>query len=274
MRADSHFVEQITSGRPAAVGRMVEIGRIEPNAAQPRREMVDIDALAESIRERGILEPILVRPLEEEGRYQIIAGERRYQAALQVGLTIVPCVELDVDDRGCLEISLIENLQRRDLTIFEEAEAVARLMEDFGYTHEQVARRLGRSRTSITELLSLNRMPPSVQEACRRADITTKSTLMEIVRQEDEEAMLALIEEIERHGLTRDQVRRRKKGGVEGSEGEARPRPYVFRYQPPHRKVSVSLRFEEPEVEPKELLEALEEVVQDLRDRLARGEMP
>ncbi|NJN63712.1 MAG: ParB/RepB/Spo0J family partition protein [Acidobacteria bacterium] len=166
MRADAHFVEHITSGRPTAVGRMIEIGKIHPNPTQPRRQMTDIAELAESIRERGILEPILVRPLGED-RFEIVAGERRFRAASEVGLTVVPCVELDVDDRGCLEISLIENLQRRDLTLFEEAEAIGRLVDEFAYTHEQVARRLGRSRPSVTELLSLNRMPERVKDACR-----------------------------------------------------------------------------------------------------------
>jgi len=206
MRADTHFVDHITSGRSMSVGRMIEIERIEPNPNQPRREMRGIEELVASIRERGILEPILVRPMES-GKFQIIAGERRFVAASQVGLTMIPCVELEVDDRGCLEISLVENLQRRDLTPFEEAEAICRLLAEFQYTHEQVARKLGRSRTSITEILSLHRMPDAVKDACRRADILAKSTLMEIVRQPSEAAMLALVEAVSSAQLTRDEVR-------------------------------------------------------------------
>ncbi len=269
MRADAHFVEQITSSRPATVGRMIEIERLRPNPTQPRKELQGIEELAESIRERGILEPILVRPAED-GAFEIIAGERRYRAARLAGLSLIPCVEVDVDDRGSLEISLIENLQRRDLTVFEEAEAIGRLLDEFGYTHEQVARRLGRSRTSITELLSLNRMPASVKEACRRADITTKSTLMEIVRQADEAAMLELIDVISRHGLTRDEVRERKRqGGAQPRDGG---RPFVFRYEPPGRGFRVSLRFEREEVDSRDLLSALEEVVAELRARLAEDD--
>ena len=275
MRADTHFVEQITAGRPAAVGRMIEIDRIHPNPTQPRREMVGIEELAESIRERGILEPILVRPSGEgEELWEIIAGERRFRAAQRVGLTMVPCVELDVDDRGCLEISLIENLQRRDLTIFEEADAIARLLEDFEYTHDQLARRLGRSRTSITEILSLHRMPQSVKEACRRADITTKSTLMEICRQPDETSMLALVEAVAVHGLTRDQVRDRKRSGSTPEAAAAAPavrRPFVFRYRPANRPFALSLRFDREEVQPQELLQTLEEIVHDLRKQIAEG---
>ena len=267
MRADAHFVDQITSGRPVAVGRMIEIGRLRPNPTQPRKELQGIEELAESIRERGILEPILVRP-GDDGSFEIIAGERRYRAARLAGLSLVPCVEVDVDDRGSLEISLIENLQRRDLSVFEEAEAIGRLVEEFGYTHEQVARRLGRSRTSITELLSLNRMPESVKNACRRADITTKSTLMEIVRQENEQAMLDLIEAISRHGLTRDEVRERKRkpGGERRADGGGRP--FVFRYEPPDRGFRMSLRFEREDVDPRELLGALERAIEDVRRRI------
>lgn len=251
----------------------MEIEKIRPNPDQPRRELGGIEELAESVREKGILEPMLVRPLED-GTFQIIAGERRYHAARSVGLTIVPCIEVDVDERGCLEISLIENLQRLDLTVFEEAEAIARLVEDFAYTHEQIARKLGRARTSITELLSLNRMPVSVRNACRRADITTKSTLMEIVRQATEEEMLALVEAVASERLTRDEVRERKRrnGGNGGAGTTAAAKPYVFKYRPPNRGFSLSLRFDREVVETQELLATLEEIVAELKGQIAGGD--
>ena len=268
MRADTHFVDQITSGRPATVGRMIPIDKIHPNPTQPRRNHVDIAELAESIREKGILEPILVRP-RGDGSWEIVAGERRWRAATEVGLSLVPCIELDVDDQGCLEISLIENLQRRDLDPFEEADAIARLVQEFGYTHEQIARKLGRSRTSITELLGLTRMPPKVREACRRADILTKSTLMEISRQPDEASMLALVEAISRDQLTRDDVRELKRENnharTRGRTDRAKPRPFVFRYRPPDRNFTLSLRFEKEVVEPRELVDILEQILADLR---------
>jgi len=271
MRADAHFVDELATGRSLSVGRMVELDHIQANPDQPRREYPDIEELAESIREKGILEPILVRPLGS-GTFQIIAGERRFRAAMLVGLMKVPCIEIDVDERGCLEISLIENLQRRDLSLFEEAEAIARLVEDFGYTHEQVARKLGRSRTSMTEILGLSRMPESVKEACRRADITTKSTLMEIVRQPTEEAMLALVEAVSEQSLTRDDVRRLKRGGSSadargGTSGDG-PKQYVFRYKPADRGFSLNLKFDREVVPPEELLETLESIVVELREEI------
>ncbi len=274
MRADTHFVDQITSGRTAAVGRMIELERIHPNVNQPRREPRGIEDLMASIRERGILEPILVRPTGK-GEFEIVAGERRYLAAKRVGLSLIPCVELEVDDRGCLEISLVENLQRRDLTPFEEAEAITRLVEEFRYTHDQVARKLGRSRPSITEILSLQRMPEAVKEACRRADISTKSTLMEIVRQPDEASMLALVHTVASEQLTRDEVRQLKRAapGADPRHGAVRARPYVFRYQPPNRGFMLSLRFEQEILDPRELLTTLEGIVDELRQELSRGRL-
>ncbi|UCF69191.1 MAG: ParB/RepB/Spo0J family partition protein [Acidobacteriota bacterium] len=270
MRADTHFVDQITAGRPATIGRLISIELLEPNPDQPRREHQGVEELAESIREKGILEPMLVRPMGG-GRFQIIAGERRYRAACHVGLTQVPCIELDVDDRGCLEISLIENLQRKDLTAFEEAEAISRLCDEFAYTHEQVARKLGKSRTSITELLSLTRMPESVKVACRRADITSKSTLMEIVRQRSEAAMLALVRQIAEEELTRDEVRERKREGRRPERDAGEPRPYVFHYRPANREFALSLRFQQEVVEPRELLSVLREIVRDLEQQIDTG---
>ena len=184
---------------------------------------------------------------------------------------MVPCVELEVDDRGCLEISLVENLQRRDLTPFEEAEAVNRLVEEFSYTHEQIARKLGRSRTSVTEILSLNRMPQTVKDACRRADITAKSTLMEIVRQPDEATMLALVAAVSSEALTRDEVRERKKDAAGAANAVQRLRPFVFRYKPRDRDFSLSLKFDRETVEPTDLIRTLEGIIADLRDDLANG---
>ncbi len=269
MRADAHFVDHITSGRTTAVGRMLEIDRIEPNPTQPRREMRDIEELVSSVRERGILEPILVRPMDT-GKFQIIAGERRFVAARQAGLTMVPVVELEVDDRGCLEISLVENLQRRDLTAFEEADAICRLVDEFQYTHEQVARKLGRSRTSITEIIGLAKMPEVVKEACRRADISTKSTLMEIVRQPDVPSMLALVAAVSEEELTRDQVRERKRAGAGEAPQGTRVRPFVFKYRPPNRDFTLSLKFDREAVDPRELLTTLESIIAEIRVEISR----
>ena len=143
--------------------------------------MGDLSELMASVAEKGIIEPLVVR--QRWCRYQIIAGERRYHAAVQVGLREVPVVIREVDDAEVMELALVENLQRKDLTAFEEAEALLQLAEKCGHTHEDLARKLGKSRTSITESLSLAAMPDEVRNLCRLADITAKSTLLQIVRQ-------------------------------------------------------------------------------------------
>jgi len=260
MRHDSHFVDEITSERSVSIGRLIGIDRIQPNPHQPRKQFGDLSEMVSSVKEKGILEPILVRSFEDG--FQIIAGERRYQAAKIAGLQHVPCIEVDVDARGMLEISLIENLQRKDLSPFEEAAAIQRLCDQFRYTHEEIARKLGKSRTVITEALSLNRMPEAVQDRCRRADITSKSMLLEIVRQPNEEAMHRLLDKIDREGMTREEARQFKR--EPGAEQGRRPRNYTYRYRPESEDFQFSLTFKKPEVERSELIQALQRVLERL----------
>jgi ParB family chromosome partitioning protein len=259
MRHDAHFVEEVTSGRHTAIGVLVDIDRLEPNPHQPRKHFGDLSEMVASIKEKGVLEPILVRSVD--GKFQIIAGERRYQASIIAGLSHLPCVEIDVDNKGSLEISLIENLQRKDLTPFEEAAALQRLCDQFGYTHDQVARKLGKSRTSITETLSLNRMPEPIQDICRQADIGSRSTLLEIVRQDSLEEMFALIERIGAGGLTRDEVRDHKR--AEGKR-QSRARNFVYRFRPEGHEYSFTLRFKKSQVERRELISTLRQILERL----------
>jgi ParB family chromosome partitioning protein len=258
MRHDSHFVEELTSQHGESVGRHIDIRRIEPNPHQPRKSFGDLSEMVDSIKEKGILEPILVRA--HDGKYQIIAGERRYQAARLAGLQRLPCIEVDVDARGMLEISLIENLQRKDLTPFEEAAALQRLCDQFRYTHDEVARKLGKSRTVVTEALSLNRMPEDVQERCRRADIVSKSMLLQIVRLETPEAMHKLVDRITGEGMTREEARQFKRDDGSGKP----PRQFTFRYQPEDKGFQLRLTFRKPEVERRELIRALQDLLQRL----------
>src|SRR5260221_8009548 len=133
MRHDEHYVEALAASAGAPVGRMVPIELIDPNPNQPRQVMGDLSELISSIAEKGIIEPLVVRQRGE--RFQIVAGERRYQAAVQAGLHELPVVIRDVDDTEVIELALIENLQRKDLTPFEEAEALPGLADRVAYTH-------------------------------------------------------------------------------------------------------------------------------------------
>src|SRR6186997_2470432 len=206
MRHDEHYVESLAASAGQPVGRIVAIDLLDPNPNQPRQVMGDLSELIASVAEKGIIEPLVVRQIGS--RYQIIAGERRYHASVQAGLREVPVILRDVDDIEVMELALVENLQRKDLTAFEEAEALLQLCETCGHTHEDLARKLGKSRTAITESLSLAAMPDEVRNLCRLADITAKSTLLQIVRQSDPKKMLALVEKLAgQGGATRQAVR-------------------------------------------------------------------
>jgi ParB family transcriptional regulator, chromosome partitioning protein len=122
MRHDEHYVDALTASTAPPIGRMVPIDRVDPNPNQPRQVMGDLSELMASISEKGVIEPLIVRQRGE--RFQIVAGERRYQAAVQVGLHELPVVVRDADDTEVIELALIENLQRKDLTAIEEAEAL------------------------------------------------------------------------------------------------------------------------------------------------------
>jgi ParB family chromosome partitioning protein len=259
MRHDEHYVEALNASAGAPLGRLMPIEQLDPNPTQPRQVMGDLAELMASIAEKGVIEPLIVRP--RGGRYQIVAGERRYQAAVQVGLREIPVVIREADDYEAIELALVENLQRKDLTPFEEADALHSLGQRCGYTHEELARKLGKSRTAITETLTLIKIPEDVRNLCRLADISSKSLLLEIVRQTDPAKMTALVERIaSQQNATREKVRLEKAKAKPG-----RPRAFVFQYRPATRAFNLKLRFRKHLVEPQEVIEALEAILAELR---------
>jgi ParB family chromosome partitioning protein len=265
MRHDTHFIDQLVRPGGEPVGRMLPLSELDPNPGQPRQSMGDLAELTASIREKGVLEPILVR--RSGARYQIIAGERRYRAAREAGLAEVPCIVRDASDAEAMELALIENLQRRDLSAFEEADGLKVLAETYRYTHETMAEMLGKSRTSITETLALSAIPESVRQMCRLADIHSKSLLLQIVRQPSPAKMAALIEQLGRDGATRQKaralVRKDKEKQAAGRRG--RPRSFVFRYQPREKSFALSLQFRKGTVERSEIIRTLEQILEELR---------
>jgi len=260
MRHDEHYVEALAASAGTPVGRMIPIDQIDPNPHQPRQLMGDLSELIASIAEKGIIEPIIVRQRGE--RFQIVAGERRYQASVQAGLRELPVIIREADDTEVLEIALIENLQRKDLTPFEESEALHGLAQRCGYTHEDLARRLGKSRTSITESLTLMSMPEEVRNLCRLADISTKSLLLQVVRQNSPEKMTALVEQIASGGIaTRQQARE-----VTAKPKAGRPKNFIFAYRPPTKLFNLRLSFTKSRVQKDEIISALEAIIQELRE--------
>ena len=261
MRHDTHFVEQLVRPGAEPVGLVVSVRDIDPNPNQPRQSMGDLSELTASVREKGILGPILVRRMGS--RYQIIAGERRYRAATEAGLAEIPCIVREVSDAEGMELALIENLQRKDLTPFEEAEGLKSLADNHGYTHEKMAEMLGKSRSSITETLSLTAMPEEIRQLCRLADIQSKSVLLQIVRQPSPQKMVALIERLQTEGTTRQQARRiARPEKPKASRG--RPKNYVFRFQPKEKSYSLSLQFKKSQVPREELIRTLQAILEEV----------
>lgn len=150
----------------------VEVNKIEPNPYQPRRKFDDIDGLAQSIRRNGILQPLTVR--RTESGYQLIAGERRLRAAKMLGLESVPCIPMTITERNSAMLALIENIQRRDLSFFDEAEAIAKLIDFYGMTQEDAAISLGKSQPSIANKLRLLKLDKTVQEKISEYGLTER----------------------------------------------------------------------------------------------------
>ena len=151
----------------------LKLTEIEPNREQPRKDFDEkaLSELADSIREHGVLQPLLVRPLKD-GRYQLIAGERRWRASRMAGLTEVPVIVRDLDDQAAMELALIENLQRTDLNIMEEAAGYRELMERYGMTQEVVAKRVGKSRPAVANALRMLALPEATARLVRAGKLT------------------------------------------------------------------------------------------------------
>ncbi|HLW79081.1 MAG TPA: ParB/RepB/Spo0J family partition protein [Terriglobia bacterium] len=257
MRHDAHYVEEMISRSGAAIGRMIPIEQIQPNADQPRKDHGDLGGLTESVREHGVLEPLLVRLIPETGKYMIISGERRYQAALRAGLRELPCIQKDVGDAETLEIALIENLQRKDLTPFEEADGVQALGERFGLTHEEIARRISKGRSSITELLSLRSIPDEIKGVAIELGVVSKSQLLQVARQPNEVRMRDLIRRFALGFVNREQARAER-------QPDKRPRNAVFRFASPSKEFKLVLKFRRSSVQRDEVIQALRRIIETL----------
>ena len=262
MRHDPHFVDQLVRPSGETIGRVIPIEDIEPNPQQPRQNLGDLSELTASIQEKGVLEPLLVR--EVGGRFQIIAGERRYRAAVEAGYVEVPCIVRETSDAEMMELALIENLQRKDLTSFEEADGLKLLADHYGYTHEMMAEKLGKSRSSVTEVLSLASMPNDVRELCRLADIHSKSVLLQVVRQSSTEKMVTLVDRLQKEGTTRADARRMTQTKA-APRGRGRPRHFVFKYAPRGAPVALSLKFKKSRVERQEVINTLVSILEALK---------
>ena len=166
----SEFDDEVKESGPY---QLLPIHKVEPNRSQPRQDFdeEELQALSESIATHGIIQPLTVRE-QTSGYYQIIAGERRWRAARMAGLTEVPAVVIEADDKKAMELALIENLQRQDLNAVEEALGYQTLMSDFGLTQEETAQRVGKSRPAVANALRLLNLPPEILEKVREGALS------------------------------------------------------------------------------------------------------
>jgi ParB family chromosome partitioning protein len=263
MRHDAHYVEELSQHRPQQVGRMIPVDKLDPNPEQPRVEFGDLTELTASIAEKGVLEPLLVKPNRLTGRWMIIAGERRWRSAQRAGLKEVPCVEMEVDEGAIAEIALIENMQRKDLTVWEEADGLLALCEKFGYTHDDVARKVGKSRTTVSEALSIAKIPAEVREICSKGEITAKSSLLQIVRQPDDESMLRLANQIASKGLNRNDAREARRQDM-GPRVVSDAKPFTYKYISPEKDFNLEIKFKDTHVRNEEVAAVLRAVADEL----------
>lgn len=197
----------------------LNINELEPNRGQPRKEFSEeaMRELADSIAQHGVLQPLLVRPLLSGG-YQIVAGERRWRASRMAGLATVPALIRELTDSEVIQIALIENLQREDLKPLEEAQGYQALMEEFGFTQDEISKSVGKSRPAVTNALRLLNLPEAVRGMLARGDLSAghARTLLSF---KDEAAMLAAAKRVVAEGLSvRELEKMAKKANAEKPE--------------------------------------------------------
>ncbi|MFU8818738.1 MAG: ParB/RepB/Spo0J family partition protein [Desulfurivibrio sp.] len=203
------------------------IDLIAPNPNQPRKQVDDeaLEQLAESIREQGVLLPLVVRRLDgEDERYEIIAGERRWRAAGRAGLSRVPVLVKDVSPRDQLELALVENIQRQDLNPLEEAEAYLRLVQEYGLTQEDVAKRVGKDRSTVANALRINQLPAFAKDDLAQGRLTMGHARV-LLALDSEEMMREVRDKVVEQGMsvrqTEELVRRKKSQRVTSQRGQA-----------------------------------------------------
>ena len=188
--------------QPVEILSVIDINKIRLTSNQPRKHFDEatLSELADSIREYGVIEPLIVRPVDKD-TYELVAGERRFRAGVQAGLHSIPAVVRVLDDRQSLEVALVENLQREDIRPLECAQAYRRLIDEFGLTQEEVAERVGKKRPTITNTLRLLNLPPKILESLDKDEITEghARALLSVL---DPDAQIKIWERVVRQGLS------------------------------------------------------------------------
>lgn len=231
----------------------VRVEEIERDPQQPRQDLGDLEELKRSIREHGILQPVIISPLDER-RYRLIAGERRFTAARQLELPTIPALIRSVQDHQRLELQLIENLHRKDLNPFEEARGFLRLIDEFNLTQDQVAQRVGKSVASINQAVRILDLPEFIKAEFQTSEKVSKSVLLEIAKQTSEEQQRMLWDQAKQGQLTVKQARARKVHKRPRKKGQV-----SYTIQTTH--ATVLIRFHKGSVTQTGLIHALREAL-------------
>jgi len=264
---DNHFVDEISQRTRTIVIRNIPLEKLTANILQPRKDFGDLTELSESIKEKGILEPVLVRP--KDGKFEIVAGERRYRAAKLAGLKEIPCIEYDVPDNEALELSIIENIQRKDLDIYEQSYSLKSLSEIYGYTHQDIAQKIGKSRVTVTELIRITDLPPNVIQQCMELNITSKTFLLELVKLEDVDEMLEVLQNYSEKPFSREKIKEKRKGEEESTEkpvGSKNGSGLKFQFTTEDKAVKIKFDIKSKDTDKNKIIEVLEKLIIDLRE--------
>lgn len=214
---DNETIAPVEEVQPHEKEIEIAVNDIIPNPLQPRKTF-DADKLAElteSIKEHGVIQPLIVR--KNGGKYEIVAGERRWRAAKTAKLKTVPVIVREYDNAKMAEIALVENIQRHDLNAIEEAEGIKRLMNEFGFNQEQAAKKIGRSRTAVTNILRLLNLPAVVREAVSRETLTMGQVrpLLSLENAQEQEKLARIIAEQELSARAVEEIVKKIKNGEE-----------------------------------------------------------
>jgi len=255
----------------------IPVADIDPDPEQPRIDLGDLEELKSSIRQFGLIQPIIVRPVEETRRFVLVVGERRYTATRELGLPTIKAIVRTIDEHERLYLQVIENVQRKDLNALEEAESYQRLMSEFDLTQEEVAAKVGKSQPAVSQTLRVLDLPVAIRAEYKTSYIVPKSLLLEVVRQASGKEQWALWDRVKTGEVSVFQARRLRKVSADGPVEDAPPsppqqKPTQFRFTAKDKTVSGVVTFQSGGADMKDLIQVLQTWVRDLKKEFAAGE--
>jgi ParB family chromosome partitioning protein len=266
LKHDNHLVDEIAIRTKTTIIRNIPVEKIIPNVLQPRKDFGDLQELSDSIREKGIIEPIIVRP--KDGKFEIIAGERRFRAAQLAELKEIPSIEYDIPDNEALEISIVENVQRKDLTIFEAAYSLKTLSEIYGYTHQEISQKIGKSRVTVTELIRITDLPAEIAQRCMDLNIQSKTFLLELTKLEEIDRMAEVLDRYQEEPFSREKIKeqRKEESAEEPSKHSPSKNLFKFKFMTEDKAVKIDFKINTKNYDRQKLIGALEKLIHDIKE--------